>query len=204
MYVAVGPAGALPWCIADAAPIEALGPFDLDAWRPVLEQSRLVVSDANLGPPVQQVLAAWCEDRPRVLLATSPDKARRLDQVLDGASVLVCNQEEAAVLTAGDPADPWDHLAAGLLARGVRCAVVTCGPHGIGVMRTNDTAWAPAKVGPVIDPTGAGDAVSAVAVHACLSHMSALETAMLAARAAAIIVGSPENTPADLAEVLRP
>lgn len=204
MYVTAGSEGETPWCVADAGPVEALAPRDLDAWTPLLVGSRLVVSDANLFPHVQQALAARAEDRPRVLLATSPDKAPRLNGVLEGAAVLVCNRAEAAALAAGDPAGAWEPLAASLLALGVRCAVVTCGRDGIGVMIGRDAAWSAADAGPVLDPTGAGDAVSAVAVHACLSGMSAHDTAALASHAAAVVAGSMENTPAALAEVVRP
>lgn len=203
MYVTAGPEGEVPWCVADAGPVEALGPHDVVAWAPLLVESRLVVADANLLPHAQQALAARSEGRPRVLLATSPDKAPRLKDVLEGAAVLVCNLAEAAALTAGDPADAWEPLASSLLARGVRCAVVTCGRDGIGVMRGRDAAWAPADAAPVVDPTGAGDAVSAVAVHACLTGMNAHDTAVLASRVAAVAVGSMENTPAALAEVVR-
>lgn len=203
MYVTVGPEGDAAWCVADAGPVETLGPHDLDAWTPLLVASRLVVSDANLLPRTHRVLAARSEGRPRVLLATSPDKAPRLRDVLEGAAVLVCNRDEAAALAAGDPAGPWEPLASSLMALGARCVVVTCGRDGVGVMRDGDAAWSPAGAVPVVDTTGAGDAVSAVAVHACLAGMNAHDTAVLASRAAAVAVGSVENTPAALAEVVR-
>jgi sugar/nucleoside kinase (ribokinase family) len=203
MYVTAGPEGEVPWCVSDAGSVEALGPHDLDAWAPLLVGSRLVVGDANLLPHTHQALVARSEGRPRVLLATSPDKAPRLKGVLEGAAVLVCNRAEAAALTAGDHADAWEPLASSLLTLGVRCAVVTCGRDGVGVMRAQDAAWAPADAAPVVDPTGAGDAVAAVAVHACLTGMSARDTAVLASRAAAVAVGSLENTPTALAEVIR-
>ena len=204
MYVTAGPQGEARWCMADAGPMEALGPHNLDAWTPLLATSSLVVSDANLLPRTQQALAARSGGQPRVLLATSPDKAPRLKDVLDGAAVLVCNRDEAAALAAGNPAGPWEPLASSLLGLGARCVVVTCGRDGIGVMMGGDAAWSPAGAGPVVDTTGAGDAVSAVAVHACLTGMSAHDTAVLASRAAAVAVGSIENTPVALAEVVRP
>src|SRR3989337_239556 len=85
--------------------------------------------------------------------------------------------------------------------RGSRSPRPCWGWEGIGVMMGGDAAWSPAGAGPVVDTTGAGDAVSAVAVHACLTGMSAHDTAVLASRAAAVAVGSIENTPVALAEV---
>jgi sugar/nucleoside kinase (ribokinase family) len=66
-----------------------------------------------------------------------------------------------------------------------------------------ETAHAPSAGVAVVDPTGAGDAVAAVVVHAHLSGLSAEETVRLAAAAAAVVVQAPEATPAALADVLR-
>lgn len=202
MYVTAGPDGGAAWCVADAGPVEALGPHDLDTWTRPLSRCRLVVSDANMLPDMQIALAARCQGRPRVLLATSPDKAPRLRDVLEGASALICNRDEAVALVEGDPAGEWEPLASRLVRRGVHCVVVTCGRDGIGVISGTGAAWAPAGAAPVVDATGAGDAVSAAAVHAVLNGLSASEAAALASRAAAVVVRSGENTPAALAEVI--
>lgn len=202
LFVTVGPEEGEPWCIADAGPIEALGPADLEAWRAVISTSTIVVSDANLSEETHRALAAVARDRPRVLLATSPDKAVRLRPVLDGASLIVCNQAEARSLTGLPPTLSWQALGTALLTEGVARVVVTQGDGGVGILSGEEALSAPALDVPVVDAAGAGDAVAAVAVHAFLVGMPVERAVELAAAAAAVVVQSEDNTPYGLAAVL--
>ncbi|MDR7484154.1 MAG: PfkB family carbohydrate kinase [Armatimonadota bacterium] len=203
LFVSVGPPDGEAWCVADAGGIENLAVDDLGAWRPLVETAALVISDANLSETAQRALAAMVGERPRVLLATSPAKAPRLRPVLPGAAVVVCNRAEALALTGLPPTLSWQALAAALLTDGVACVVITQGRSGVGIVTAQEEAFAPAREVEVVDPTGAGDAVAAVAAHAHLAGMEPDRTAHLAAEAASLAVRSEDNTPADLAAVLQ-
>lgn len=203
MFVTAGPETGDRWCIGDAGPVEVLLPADLDAWRRIVAGASVVVSDANLSERTQDALAAAAGPVPRVLLATSPAKAVRLRSVLDGAAVVVCTRDEAQALTALPDSTGWQALGEALLARGVGCAVVTEGPEGVGIVTRGTAVARPAPAVCVVDATGAGDAVAAVAVHAHLAGLDAAEAARLAVAAAACVVQSEDNTPAALARVVR-
>ena len=201
-YVTVGPEEGEPWCIADAGPVEALRPADLEAWHAVITAATIVVSDANLLEETHRALAVIARGRPRVLLATSPDKAVRLRPVLDGASLIVCNRAEARSLTGLPPTLSWQALGTALLTEGVERVVVTQGDGGVGILGGEKVVSVRAVNVSDVDAAGAGDAVAAVAVHAYLVGMSTERAAELAAAAAAVVVQSEENTPPELAAVL--
>ncbi len=202
LYVTVGPDGGEPWCVADAGPVEALTPADLEAWRAVVSAATIVVSDANLSEETHRALAAMARGRHRALLATSPDKAVRLRPLLDGASLIVCNRAEARSLTGLPDTLSWQALGTALLTEGVERVVVTRGDGGVGILSGEEALSASALDVPVVDAAGAGDAVAAVAVHAFLVGMPVERTVELAAAAAAVVVQSKDNTPPELAAVL--
>ncbi|MDI6772252.1 MAG: PfkB family carbohydrate kinase [bacterium] len=203
LFVTVGAGIDAAWCVADAGPVESLRPADLEPWRQAIATAGVLVNDANLSEDAQAALMAMAGDAPRILLATSPDKAVRLRPSLNGAAVVVCNRQEACILVGVVGAPDWQVLGAALVAGGVGRAVITQGEGGVGVATRDETAFEPAVRVPVVDPTGAGDAVAAAAVHGYLAGMSPAQTAVLAASAASCVVQSPENTPAALCAILR-
>jgi pseudouridine kinase len=203
LYVTVGPQGGPAYCVADARPVESLTPQQIAAWAPLLARASVVVGDANLSADGTRALAALSEGRPRVLLTTSREKAPRLRGALAGAAMLVGTCAEAAALVALPSDDAWQRIGAALLASGVAQAVLTRGSEGVGVVGPFGAVWAPAVDSEVVDATGAGDAVAAASVHALARGFGPVETAELAAAAAAVVVRSEENTPADLTDALR-
>jgi pseudouridine kinase len=202
VFVCVGPEGGESWCISDASAVEALAPADLEAWRDVVDGASVVVADANLSGEMLQAVSAMAARKPLGLLAASPDKAVRLRGALAGAALVVCNREEALSLTGLPPTLSWQALGTALLTEGVAWAVITQGQGGVGIATAEGTAAAPARDVPVVDPTGAGDAVAAAAVHALRAGLSPEEAAALAAGLASVVVQSWENTPRELSTVL--
>lgn len=203
LFVTVGAGIDAAWCVADAGPVESLRPADLEPWRQAIATAGVLVNDANLSEDAQATLLTMVGEVPRILLATSPDKAVRLRPSLNGAAVVVCNRHEARVL-AGETGTPdWQVLGAALVAAGAGRAVITQGEGGVGVMTPLAAAFEPAVRVSVVDPAGAGDAVAAAAVHGYLAGMTPAQTARLAASAAACVVQSSENTPAALGAILR-
>lgn len=203
LFVTVGAGVGAAWCVADAGPVESLRPADLEPWRHAIASAGVLVNDANLYEDAQAALLTMAGEVPRILLATSPDKAVRLRPSLNGAAVVVCNQDEARVLAGMTGTPDWQVLGAALAAAGAGCVVITQGEGGVGVMTPSAAAFEPAARVSVADPTGAGDAVAAAAVHGYLAGVSPAQTARLAASAAACVVQSLENTPASLGAILR-
>lgn len=203
VFVTVAPPGEA-WSVADAGLSEALDAEDVEAWSPVIASAALLVNDANSPEPIQRAVAAQAGTVPRVLLATSPRKAPRLRPVLAGAAAVVCNRFEALALTGLPDTLGWQALGTALLTEGVERVVLTLGPAGVAVLTAEEAVKTPAADVPVVNPAGAGDAVAAVVAHAYLTGLNPQATADLAVAAAAAVVRSEENTPADLATVIQP
>lgn len=203
LFVTVGAGIDAAWCVADAGPVESLRPADLEPWRQAIGTARVLVSDANLSEDSQAALMAMAGRVPRILLATSPEKAVRLRPSLRGAAVVACNRIEACVLAGATGVPDWQVLGATLVGAGAGRAVVTQGEEGVGVVTHLATAFEPAARVSVVDPSGAGDAVAAAAVHGHLTGMTPAQTARLAVAMAACVVQSSENTPAALGAALR-
>lgn len=203
VFVTMTSPGGEAWSVADAGLSEALDAADLDAWSREIASAALLVHDANPPEPIQRAVAAQAGTVPRVLLATSPQKASRLRPVLAGAAAVVCNRSEALALTGLPDTLGWQALGTALLTEGVERVVLTLGPAGIAVLTAEEALKAPAADVPIVDPAGAGDAVAAVVVHAYLAGLDPQATADLAVAAAAAVVRSEENTPAELAMVIR-
>ncbi|MBI3998487.1 MAG: carbohydrate kinase [Armatimonadetes bacterium] len=200
--VAVGPDGGEPWCVSDAGPVDALEVADLEGWRAVLAGARAIVADANLHEPLHEALQGLAGEIPRVLLATSPPKAVRLRSALAGAAAVVCNRAEALAITGLPNTLSWQALGTALLTEGVERVVITLGPEGVGITTAEEALHCPAAPADVVDPTGAGDAVAAVALHGLLAGLDPGRTAALAVAAAAVVVQSHEATPSALASVI--
>ncbi len=202
VFVTLATPGGEAWSVADAGLSEALDAADLEVWSPVIAGAALLVHDANAPESVQRAVSSQAGAVPRVLLATSPQKALRLRPVLAGAAAIVCNRPEALALTGLPDTLGWQALGTALLTDGVERVVLTLGPAGVAVLTAEEAVRALAADVPVVDPAGAGDAVAAVAVHAYLAGLDPQATADLAVAAAAAVVRSEENTPADLATVI--
>lgn len=202
LYVQVRGPDDEAWGVADAGLVEALTAADLAQWATLITGAPVVVADANLTEPMHEALTGVARGA-RVLLGTSPDKAARLRPALGGAALVVCSRDEALALTGLPGTLSWQALGTALLTEGVGRAVITDGVRGIGVITAEGTAAAPAPDVAVVDATGAGDAVAAMAVHALVSGLDPEATVRLAVAAAAAVLQSPEATPAGLADVLR-
>ncbi len=114
----------------------------------------------------------WLEATPGVSLAFEPGTiqiirgADALDRLLRRSAVVVCNREEAALLTGDDPsADPTELLDR-MLALGPQRVVITDGPAGAYGADTKGHMAVPVfpDDGPAVDRTGAGDAFAATLV----------------------------------------
>lgn len=199
VYVAVVSGGQLLYAVSEMAAAEALGPEHVGAHGPAVRAARCLVVDANLALPTLAAAVGLPRRGPLCLLAVSPAKAARLLPHLAGADLLVCSVREAAVL-AGTQADTPDaalRAAAALRRRGPRVVVVTGGEAGL-VWAAQTVRHIPAPPAQAVDPSGAGDAVAAVAVHAAVSDLPEEEAAQLAAAAGAMTVTVEGSTHPEL------
>lgn len=124
-------------------------------------------ADANLPFDCLGVLGRLFRRPPLAVDAVSTLKAPRLRTLLDCIDLLFCNVDEARVLLERDDGDA-EALALALLERGVDAVVVSAGADGLAYGEEGQVARLAALPVPVIDVTGAGDALMAGALYALL------------------------------------
>ncbi len=141
---------------------------DVPAWLYVSSVGR----DAH---DYEEQIADWLDENTSVELAFQPGTyqiahgAARLARFYRRASVVVCNREEAAVISGVGRTEDIGALLDGLLALGPRTAVITDGAAGATAATASGRWSVPAypDTGTPVDRTGAGDAFAATLV-ACL------------------------------------
>jgi pseudouridine kinase len=188
-YAAMVADGMVEWAVSDLSACEALPPTHLDACSASLQGAAMVVVDANLSPAVIERAAAFT-GAGLCVVPVSAAKAARIRRVLRRASLIVLGADEAATLCGTRIASPEDALrAAASLRAGPGCTVVvTMSGVGLGWVTERHRFWTEALPGRVVDPSGAGDAVTAVAVYAQLTGLDARKSAELAASAGALMI----------------
>lgn len=174
---------------------------DLSGVRVVVGQGELPAEASRAAALLAERLGA----RHVLNLAPTRDVGR---EVLDVADPLVVNEHEAAdLLGRRVPADPQEARAAAaeLVARGSRSVVVSLGAEGAVAADASGT-WhqpAPPLPAPVVDTTGAGDALTGVLAAALadgLDLRAALRRGTAAATLAVTRLGAAASSP-DRAEL---
>lgn len=159
-YTAVlAPDGSLTLGLAAMPLVESLNRWALEASTALRASAALVVADGNLPTDAWPLLLgeARASGVPLVGVAVSEAKMARLPEPLAGLHLLILNAGELATVAA-DPADAF----AALHARGVARVLVSDGAQGLRLSEPGRAVrhW-PAPAVPVVDVTGAGDALSA-------------------------------------------
>lgn len=200
--------------VADLAGTEAIGPDDVRRVSRLVDSADLVVLDGNLSPATVASTARLAAETgtPVVLDPVSVPKAERVSAVLAGGLrwlALTPNRDELGALT-GLPVGDDDAVAAAVEAlheRGVEQVWVRDGATGSLLSVGPDPAsresarLAPVP-GPVVDVTGAGDAMLAAYCHALLAGRAPADAAAYAHAAAALTVAVPGSVRPDLTDRL--
>lgn len=201
--------GEMALAVADMAATDALAPEDVDACRGLLEGAGLLVLDANLAPTTLATALRLADAAavPVVADPVSVPKAARLAHLLGGHAphTLTPNAGELAALAgaAADGAAPALAAARSLLARGVRHVWVRLGPSGSMLVDASaEPVHLPVHPGPVVDVTGAGDAMLAAYCHRLLAGATPAEAAAFGQAAAALTVAVPDTVRRDLTPAL--
>ncbi|HLA24691.1 MAG TPA: PfkB family carbohydrate kinase [bacterium] len=187
-YAALVADGVVEWAVSDMGACEALSAGHLDAESASLQGAEMVVVDANLSPAVIERAAAFT-GAGLCVVPVSAAKAARIRRVLRRASLIVLSADEAAALSEMRVASPEDALraAAALRPGPGSTVVVTMSGRGLGWI-TEGRFWVEALHGRIVDPSGAGDAVAAVAIYAQLTGLEPHRAAELAAAAGAMTI----------------
>jgi pseudouridine kinase len=190
--------GEMVVALADMALYDRLDPAFVDSRQAQVAASALVVADLNL--PLQTVEAvialARRVDAPLVLVAVSEPKMARLPRGLAGVRLLILNRGELAARVGRELASEAELDAAVLevRAQGARDLVVTRGADGVLFTRGDTVVRLAAPAAPVVDVTGAGDAIAAAVCWSLVQDGDNLELACRRGlQLSALTVGVPQT-----------
>lgn len=202
-YVALyGAQGQLLVGVDDTEPTEALTPELIAAHADLLVGARMVVMDANVSLAAAQTLLQICDAAavPVALDTVAYAPALRYRQIIGAFSLVVPNSVEAQALTGTPVTSVAQGIAAAkqLVAEGVTVAIVTMGESGLVYATGESSGYVPAINVEVVDPTGAGDALTAAVVYALLNEIPVDEAVRLGVSAATLTLDSADTVRQDL------
>ena len=178
--IALQPDGEMLVAVADMRIYDEITPALLQSLPADLWEADVIFADCNLPAETLGFLAELRRESRRLAVnGVSPAKVERLRPLLGACDLLFVNRQEAAALleTAAQGLDPAA-AAAALLAAGAGEVVMTLGDAGICVAHSDDAGAKEAGAketvmlenfdNRVVDITGAGDALAAAFLEACL------------------------------------
>ena len=209
-YVAVlDEAGNLHLALDDMRVIDAITSQHLRECQPLFQQATAVVLDANL-PPKTLNTAVSLAIRAKVPIAADPTSvalAPRLAPHLEKLWLVTPNEAEAEALCP-HPVPHADleialNAARHLVSEGVDIAIITMAEYGVGYATAEVSGHVPAMPTTIVDPTGAGDALTAAVIFALLNDIPIDEAVRLGVSAAYLTLRTPGSVVPDLSlEVL--
>ena len=189
-YVGVHHADKKLWvAFDDMKVIEEITPAHLEKWHHLFNDIDMVCIDANLSPETLDALfeitteydIPVCGDPTAALLA------HRFHPHLDQMTAVTPDMDEAIALVGeellGD--EGISYGARRLVNFGVDLAIITLGAQGLYYATSDESGRLPAFPVDIIDPTGAGDALTAAVAYGLLENISPEEVVQLGMAAAA-------------------
>ncbi len=162
--------------------------------KDLIAQSSLVFIDANLSPKAMKTvisLAGWsripvCADATSVLLAD------RLLPHLGSLMMVSANSAEASILCRNDPVvtnqETAFQAARKLVNQGVGLVIIALAEFGVVYATSETNGHIPAVRTRILDPTGAGDALTSTVLFGLLNHIPMDESVRLGVTAASLIL----------------
>jgi pseudouridine kinase len=204
-YMALlSPTGTLEAALDDMSILRAITPAYLEEHRELFEEACLVAIDANLAPETIQKVVELCEEHDVALCAdpTSTTLAGRLLPHLSSLYMASPNAQEASVLC-GYEFDPNDRdvvqtAAAHLVLQGVEFVAITLGEGGVVYAAADTKGHIPAIQTQIVDPTGAGDALTSAIIFGLLEDIPLDECVRLGVTAATLTLRTRETVRPDL------
>lgn len=167
-------------------------------------EARMVVMDLNLSTAAidKTLELASQHDVPVCVDPTSPAHAHKIKPYLHRLHLVTPNLAEVTELCEGyeasDEPDIAINAAKQLVATGTHIAIVTLGDKGVVYADVGTSGHIHAIKAPIVDTTGAGDALSAAVIFGLLNEISLEETMRLGVTAATLTLRSRESVVPEL------
>lgn len=172
--------------------------------RELFKGAVIVFIDANLPPKTLKtaISLAWRAKIPIAADPTSVSLAPALLPHLERLWLITPNETEAGVLCP-HPVPHADRdmtidAARHLVSQGVDIAIITMAEFGLDYASADRSGHVPALQTEIVDPTGAGDALTAAVIFALLNDIPLDEAIRLGLSAAALTLRSPGTVATDL------
>ncbi len=196
--------GALHLGIDDMGIMEMITPEVIQEHRELIKSASVLVLDANLPERSFRaaVSIAWRSKVPIAADPTSVSLAPMLCPSLERLWLITPNEAEASVICP-HPVPHADRdqavdAARYLVSAGVKVAIITMAEFGVGYATPAGSGHIPAVKTEILDPTGAGDAMTATVIYALLEGIPTDEAIRLGASAAALTLRSRGSVAPDL------
>lgn len=196
--------GTMDIALDDMGIMGFITPEYLEDRRHLFADSCMVVVDANLRDDSLARVIALCAEYDVALCAdpTSTSLAERLCPFLTELYITTPNMPEARVLTGmsfeDDSRDGAQAAAAKLVSMGVENAVITLGEYGVVYATEDVSGYIPAAQTQIVDPTGAGDAMTAAIIFGLLEDIPIDNCVQLGVTAATLTLRTRETVRPDL------
>jgi pseudouridine kinase len=203
-YLAVlDDAGNLSVAIDDMGIVESITPRHINYKRRLFSEASMLVIDANLTPETLTTIFNLAAKYKLPVCAdpTSTALADRLCPHLRQLHLIAPNVAEAAILTdlpAARSQDEALEAARQLVSLGVDFAILTLGDQGSAYATSEASGLVPAMRADIVDPSGAGDALTAATIFAVLNDIPTDEAVRLGIAAATLTLQSKETVNPEL------
>jgi pseudouridine kinase len=180
----------MQFALDDMDVVESITPDHIRTCQDLFKTASLVFLDANLPPPsIKEILKIAKRNKvPVAADPTSTGLAPRLSPHLGDLWLITPNESEAAALCPHPVphANIQQALAAArhLVSHGVEIAIIAMAEFGVGYATANQSGHVPALRTEIVDPTGAGDAMTAAVLFALLHGIPLDEAVRLGVAAA--------------------
>jgi pseudouridine kinase len=196
--------GQVELAVDDMRVMSILTPDELKARTDLFKSASLVFLDANLPEDTLKKAVSLAHKYKVPLCAdpASPSLALRLMPHLPALSLITPNSTEAGILS-GKEFNSSDRKSAMQVARhlvnlGVDIALITLAEFGVCYATSETSGQVPALKTKIVDPTGAGDALTAAVIFALLNEMDIDEAIKLGVSAASLTLRHPGTVVPDL------
>lgn len=197
-YLAVvNQAGSLRFALDDMRAITALTPAYIRQHDTLFREASIVFVDANIPKDVLRTVMSLARRANLPICAdpTSSVLADRLKPYLNQLFLITPNGAEAAIFcdpdskinTQRQAIDAANHL----VSQGVNIAIITMAEQGLCYATSETNGYIPAIRTDIVDPTGAGDALSSAVIFALLNEIPLDEAVRLGVSAASLTLRHP-------------
>ncbi len=177
-YLAVvNPDGKLEYGLDDMRVLGELSPEYIHAHEDLFEQASLLFIDANLSKETIRTIMSIARKCHLPVCAdpTSELLANKVKPHLKRLRLIVPNRGEAAILCDGTviPSSRREGIQAAkcLVSQGVEIAIVTMAELGVCYATSETSGYVPPVRTNIVDPTGAGDALTAAVLFGLINQM---------------------------------